>query len=133
MEEMNPKLIKQKARIKTSKSSHRIKPRSNKNKDSKIVITKDEENNVYHIVSKNSLIEDSGNESKNKFKSRNLEFKRKKKRRKSSKTTSSGIKRKIKKIRQEHANDDKKLQNQEKAQLGERNPAQNFRDKNTNI
>lgn len=46
-----------KVKIKTSNSSTRLRPKgcSTREKPSKIVVTKDEENNVYHIVSKDSI------------------------------------------------------------------------------
>jgi hypothetical protein len=82
-----------KVKIKTSKSSQRIRSRSGKRqKESNIVITKDEENNVYHIVSKESL-ERNSDSNRN-----NIVF-QPKKISKDSKASSSGFKKKKQKIK----------------------------------
>jgi hypothetical protein len=89
-----------KVKIKTSKSSQRIRSRSGKRQqESNIVITKDEENNIYHIVSKESLDRDPESNQNN------IVFRTKKKSR-DSKASSSGVKkkRKIKKILNENSN-----------------------------
>jgi len=52
----NHKTKPKKVKIKTSKSSNRIKGgESNERENAKIVITKDETNNVYHIIPKDSI------------------------------------------------------------------------------
>lgn len=99
MSNINQNFSKKIFKPKTCKSSHRVKSRnSNKNQESNIIITKDEENNVYHILSKDNLTQFSETES-HKFKQINTNLKYKKKRRKDSKIISSGNKKKKRKIR----------------------------------